>query len=331
MKLVSICIPTYNRSAFLEQSLTAIVHAIPTALQAQVEIVISNNCSTDNTVEVINSFQQNFPQLIWNVVQQASNIGSINVVVAAKYATGKFIWIISDDDIIHPESVNQIVQVLSKKSEAKSLILEYSTFSETQTAMKIPLLIAKDQLLSADEALSVLSTNITFLSILVFENTNLQITRAIEHSSHLPQCYLFADQLRQGQVAWLSGASIFVRENNSGGYNFFQVFVTQFNDLMTYCLSLGFAQSTIAAVKTKHLWYLYKFSIILKSQNYGTFTLDSKDAIHRIQAAYPNHWLASTVVLVLQIPDPFLRSLQNTFQKTLTIFKKPSSQSAKLP
>lgn len=321
MKSLSICIPTFNRAHFLDQALESITNSLTEETQSQVEIVISNNASTDNTVEIIASYQQKMPKLNWNIVHQLSNIGSINIVIVTKYATGKYIWIISDDDIVNESSIECILQILAQKHDVKSLILEYSTFQENPFTRKRVLLKTNTKILDKDQALLMLSTNITFLSILVFENKNLKIDQAINNSSHLPQCYLFANQISQGQVAHLSGISIYVRENNSGGYNFFQVFVTQFEDLLHYCASLGFSNKTIQAVKTKHLWYLYKFSIILKSQNYGSFTLDSHDAIQRMKAAYPNHWIGNFIILVLKIPDPLLKKSQTIFQKILSAFK----------
>jgi abequosyltransferase len=321
MKLLSICIPTFNRGDFLEQALASIIDSLSEKAQSQIEIVISNNASTDKTAEIISTFQEKLPKISWNIVHQTTNIGSINVVVVTKYAIGKFIWIVSDDDIVSKSSIKYILQTLQDKSDTKSLILEYSTFQENPINKKqIPFKI-KEKVLDRDEALSILSTNITFLSILIFKNKNLQIDRAIKNSTHLPQCYLFADQISQGQVAYLSGVSIYVRENNSGGYNFFQVFVTQFDELLQYCSRLGFSKRTIQVVKTKHLWYLYKFSIILKSQNYGTFSLDSNDAIKRMKAAYPNHWIGTIVILVLKIPDAFLQKSQAIFQKLLSTLK----------
>ncbi len=321
MILLSICIPTYNRADYLEQVVVSIVDSLTENIQSEIEIVISNNASTDNTLEIVNFYQQKMSNLSWNIVHQTSNIGSINVVEVAKYAVGKFIWIISDDDIVNKSAIQRILQILRKKKDLKSLILEYSTFQGNFSIEKQTVLTFRDIYYDKNKALSILSTNITFLSILILENKNLQIASAIKNSSHLPQCYLFADQIVQGQVAYLSGASIYVRENNSGGYNFFQVFVTQFDDLLQYCKNLGFSIKSIETVKTKHLWYLYKFSIILKSQNLGTFSLDSEDAVRRINKAYPSHLIGKIVILVLRTPDIFLKKSQDIFQRFLAIFK----------
>lgn len=46
--LLSICIPTYNRAEYLAKSLDTLV-CLPEFNSSEVEVVISDNASTDNT------------------------------------------------------------------------------------------------------------------------------------------------------------------------------------------------------------------------------------------------------------------------------------------
>jgi len=54
---VSICVPVYNTGAFLGQTLESLVRQT----YPDREIVISNNHSTDNTLEVIRKYQEKYP------------------------------------------------------------------------------------------------------------------------------------------------------------------------------------------------------------------------------------------------------------------------------
>ena len=55
MPKISILIPTYNRAAFLRNALDSIV-----AQNARdIECVISDNASSDDTAEIVKSFQKN--------------------------------------------------------------------------------------------------------------------------------------------------------------------------------------------------------------------------------------------------------------------------------
>lgn len=56
--LLSICIPTYNRAKVIEQTLLQITSDID--FDDEVELIISDNCSTDNTREVVLKFVDKF-------------------------------------------------------------------------------------------------------------------------------------------------------------------------------------------------------------------------------------------------------------------------------
>ena len=50
--LVSVCIPTYNKARYLRKSLDSIINQT----YGNLEIIISDNASPDNTEEIIKSF-----------------------------------------------------------------------------------------------------------------------------------------------------------------------------------------------------------------------------------------------------------------------------------
>lgn len=60
--LVSICIPTYNRAPYLKKCLDSLI-CQPEFLQGEVEIVVSDNCSTDHTREVVQSYKEKYSNI----------------------------------------------------------------------------------------------------------------------------------------------------------------------------------------------------------------------------------------------------------------------------
>lgn len=52
MPLLSICIPTWNRAKFLEQSLGRFTEQIKDINPEELELYVSDNCSDDNTSDV---------------------------------------------------------------------------------------------------------------------------------------------------------------------------------------------------------------------------------------------------------------------------------------
>ena len=63
--LLSLCIPTYNRSQYLKKSIDSIV-CQKEFLDGKVEIVISDNASDDDTREVVKPYLRRFANIFYN-------------------------------------------------------------------------------------------------------------------------------------------------------------------------------------------------------------------------------------------------------------------------
>lgn len=134
---VSIIIPTFNRFSFL-------VEAIGSALAQDypdLEIVISDNASTDFTPEVARYFSKD-PRVKY--FRNPENIGMVKNWHKAvfEYATGEWFLILSDDDILtNPAFISQAVQLIKF---SKEMVIVYSNsyiFDEglnTLTKLKLP-------------------------------------------------------------------------------------------------------------------------------------------------------------------------------------------------
>jgi glycosyltransferase involved in cell wall biosynthesis len=104
---LSICIPTYNRAAILRETLTH----LEKVCGEDTEIVISDNCSPDETPQVIEDFRLRFRH--FRAVRQPENIGpSKNGTAVHMMATGRYSYALSDDDQIYPEGINAAVKVM---------------------------------------------------------------------------------------------------------------------------------------------------------------------------------------------------------------------------
>lgn len=107
--LLSICIPTYNREGFLRECLASIQAE---GLYDQFEIVVSDNASTDQTLNVLEEFRHRLP-LRWTV--QDSNIGpdrNFDAVVA--FAEGEYCWLLGSDDVAEPDAVARLLKALRR-------------------------------------------------------------------------------------------------------------------------------------------------------------------------------------------------------------------------
>lgn len=98
--LISVAMCTYNGARFLEQQLNSIV----SQTYSHLEIVIADDCSTDDTITIIRHFQQHDPRI--RLVQGERNLGFIgNFARVLQECSGELIALADQDDIWFPEKI----------------------------------------------------------------------------------------------------------------------------------------------------------------------------------------------------------------------------------
>lgn len=114
--ILSICIPTYNRGQVLY---TNIKKWLETDNQ-QFEIVVSDNCSEDNTLEFLNSINDKRLKILSNDKNYG---GYINGQKALNAGSGKYIMQLTDKDFIDMKSIDKIIPILSELDVASGCFI----------------------------------------------------------------------------------------------------------------------------------------------------------------------------------------------------------------
>jgi hypothetical protein len=110
---VSVCIPTYNRSRYLGE---AVESALNQSLR-DFELVVVDNCSTDETPEIAAAFAAKDPRVRY--VRNPSNLGLVrNFNRCIELAAGEFVAILHDDDVYLPDMLATTVRALRAHPEA---------------------------------------------------------------------------------------------------------------------------------------------------------------------------------------------------------------------
>jgi hypothetical protein len=121
--LLSICIPTFNRSGFLRVTLEALLPQVA-QLGSRVEVWVSDNGSLDNTKEVVGAAATLGPV---KYSRNDSNLGSLaNIVISAtQLAAGEYVWIIGDHNLF---ASGALASVVAKVEAHKTLDVLYVNF-----------------------------------------------------------------------------------------------------------------------------------------------------------------------------------------------------------
>src|SRR5215218_9363411 len=91
--LVSLCLATYNRARYLDRYLTHHLEAFEAAA-IDYELVVSDNCSTDETPDILARYAAAHPRM--RVVRQPRNLGAYpNILTTLREARGEVVVSIS--------------------------------------------------------------------------------------------------------------------------------------------------------------------------------------------------------------------------------------------
>jgi abequosyltransferase len=115
--MLSICIPTYNRSTYLKAALNSIFSQVEGSWNDSVEVCVSDNASTDDTESVVSEFQTDSRlRVIYRRNEQ--NLGADrNYLRVIELATGKYCWFLGSDDVIKPGAIAKILSELHSAPE----------------------------------------------------------------------------------------------------------------------------------------------------------------------------------------------------------------------
>jgi glycosyltransferase involved in cell wall biosynthesis len=139
---LSISIPSFNRGSKLKNLLDrmdALISDLPASDINKVELLVSDNHSSDNTSEVLKEFKAHTRSYTFRNYRNDENIGSDrNFVKSIQRASGIFVWLLSDDDIIENGAVAEIMATLKNNPEVGCGFINYF-LNDNKTMSAIPM------------------------------------------------------------------------------------------------------------------------------------------------------------------------------------------------
>jgi len=110
MSRIDVVIPTYNRAEYLQFAIESVLNQS----FRDFHLYILDNCSTDNTPEVVKQYDS--PNFTYK--RNEENLGFIgNLNKALQTGNGEFIQIFHDDDILEPNFLECVVDFLSTNED----------------------------------------------------------------------------------------------------------------------------------------------------------------------------------------------------------------------
>ena len=120
--LLSITIPTWNRGLNLNEALSYLLPQLGVHGD-DIELIISDNASQDNTREIVESQFKMFPDIYGRLITQNENTGFYgNFHNCISQGKGKYLWLLSDDDYVLNGTIDLIMEAI-KQNQVGAIFL----------------------------------------------------------------------------------------------------------------------------------------------------------------------------------------------------------------
>lgn len=110
MKKVSVIIPCYNQGKYLKDSIGSVINST----YPNIEIIVINDGSTDDTGEIINELKTRYPEIKFINIENSGVCTARNIGV--KNSSGDYILPLDADDKIGAEYIEKAVKILDNNS-----------------------------------------------------------------------------------------------------------------------------------------------------------------------------------------------------------------------
>ena len=219
-KVLSLCFPTYNRGWCMKEQIERLM-TCPKEVLDKMEIIISDNCSTDDTQQIVqDAMDQGFN---CRYIRNETNLGMDgNFVSCFRKAKGRYVWLLGDDDIIIIDSFVEIVKLLDVPDEY-GLLHIYQKSDLQQSLLYID---------DSERMVKYISYYVTFISANI---VNTKYVSSIDFEKYMGTCFtlvpLYLVAVMQESLNVVFGKRTFEAAKDyirNGGYNFFEVFVKNY-------------------------------------------------------------------------------------------------------
>ena len=232
--LLSICIPTYNRAIYLEEALKNITS--DKAFGEEVEIIISDNASTDETKQIAERYTEKYNNIYY--YKNEENIRDRNFILALLRGNGRYVRLFNDTLRLKEGALGEMLEVIREfKGNIPLFFYQNIDFLKTNT--------------NKNKKIEGIASFISNTSYWVTWIANFGNWKEIVDKIPAPnECA----HLSFAQVDWSFKIVETYKEvliyygdyfeavvpNKKGGYNLFEVFVNNYLSIIRKYLSGGF-------------------------------------------------------------------------------------------
>ena len=136
IKKISVVMCTYNGARFIREQLDSILNQTYPIY----ELIVQDDCSTDETVEIVKEYQVRFPQVDIKIYINEKNLGfNRNFLTAIQKAKGEYIAIADQDDIWYKYKIEKQIETIGNKNLCCSAYYAGENYADSNKYLLTPL------------------------------------------------------------------------------------------------------------------------------------------------------------------------------------------------
>jgi abequosyltransferase len=270
--LLSICIPTYNRAEYLEITLNSIVSQKVFVENHIVEIVVSDNCSTDNTKEVVDIFVKTFGNKV-RYYRNNENIKDANFEKVLSYGKGQFLKLNNDTLAHRNNTLDFIIDSIHRNIVNKNILF----FSNGVLNYNDTIFLS-----DLDSFVKTVSYYSTWIGGFGIWKDDFELIDDFSRNSNLQlaQVDILLHIISKDRCVCVNDFVMFDSHNppRKGGYNIFEVFIQNYLNLLCQYIGEDQIKKTTYRDEKKKLLNEFVFSWFCKIciDKNGNYTFETK-------------------------------------------------------
>ncbi len=212
--LVSVVIPMYNASAYINKTIESVINQT----YKNIEIIVVDNCSTDNSVEIVRSLNSDKIKLYEN----EKNLGFTgNVNRGIEYAQGDYIKFLCADDELKENCIEELIKLFNDETSAIYCNCDYIDSNENiivDKAASKKSFIVKNQRNDLKKLIVKKDSILCCISFLMVKNGFKARFEDIDNSSYNSDLVFMFDLIKEfGSISYVNKKMICLRRHSDQG------------------------------------------------------------------------------------------------------------------
>jgi len=302
--LLTIAIPTWNRATYLEQNLKQLRSEMSGIDTGKVEILVSDNCSSDNTPSVVKD--ASLSGLPITYIRNEDNIGwGPNFVQCFKLAKGKYVLLLGDDDLIIDGALEILLNRLAGKAFGVVCLRTYGFDWDFRD--EYPGSFGNERVFNdSDEFLLAIGLSITMISACV---VNKDLVHGADNpefvSNNLAQLHFVVRAILAAEEnLFINKYLVAIKRNNWADYGFADVYVKEMWGILDGYVRMGLNPNVVRGLESRYLLSYYPWCLLDMRMRLN-LSDDLEITLRDFESRFQNRWLFRYwLAPILWLPKP---------------------------